>query len=160
MNMVTKMLRILSLTIVLLTLSSGCATTIRGSKDVFAIETDPQGVSAHLSNGFKCITPCAVELPRKYGFSVKLEKEGYQSVTTNVVPRSSGAGSGGVLGNILLGGLIGLAVDSSTGAGKDLYPNPLVVKMEKISSDLKSSVIQSETDTSESTKGITDNEKP
>ncbi len=37
-------------------------------------------------------------------------------------------------GNILFGGLIGVAVDSSTGATNDLVPNPIEVKLAPIKS--------------------------
>ena len=111
---------------------TGCASITRGTKDGFAIETSPTGVKATLSNGFSCITPCALLLPRKEGFVVTFEKDGYETVTANVIPKQAGAGSAGMAGNLILGGLIGVAVDSSTGAMKDLYPNPLVVTLQKL----------------------------
>ena len=46
--------------------------------------------------------------------------------TQTNVPR---AGSAGMAGNIVLGGLIGAAVDAGTGAMKDLQPNPVSVKL-------------------------------
>ena len=117
--------------IFLIILISGCASITRGTKDGFSIQTTPHGALATLSNGLSCTTPCALILPRKEGFVVTLEKEGYSTVTTNVVPKQAGAGSAGMAGNVLVGGLIGVAVDSSTGAMKDLYPNPLVITLQK-----------------------------
>lgn len=108
---------------------NGCASITRGTKDVFAIDTTPVGVSATLSNGFYCTTPCSFTLPRKEGFVVTLKKEGYETVTANISPKRAGSGSAGMAGNIILGGLIGVAVDSSTGAMNDLFPNPLVVTL-------------------------------
>tara|TARA_B100001093_G_scaffold515280_1_gene591276 strand:+ start:503 stop:910 length:408 start_codon:yes stop_codon:yes gene_type:complete len=108
---------------------AGCASITRGTTDVFAIDTTPVGVSASLSNGMFCTTPCTFTLPRKEGFVVTLKKEGYETVTANISPRRAGAGAAGMAGNVLLGGLIGVAVDSSTGAMNDLFPNPLVVAL-------------------------------
>jgi hypothetical protein len=35
-------------------------------------------------------------------------------------------------GNVLVGGLIGVAIDAGSGATKELKPNPLVVKLVQI----------------------------
>jgi len=40
-----------------------------------------------------------------------------------------GAGAAGMAGNVILGGLIGAAVDAGSGAMKDLKPNPVKVTM-------------------------------
>jgi hypothetical protein len=82
-----------------------------------------------------------MELPRKHGFSVTFTLDGYKTLTTNVVPRQAGAGSAGMAGNIILGGLIGAAVDVGTGAMKDLYPNPLAVTLVRATST-KESVVE------------------
>ena len=39
-------------------------------------------------------------------------------------------GSAGMAGNVILGGLIGAAVDANNGATQDLVPNPLRVTLE------------------------------
>ena len=64
---------------------TGCASITRGTNEIFSIQTIPAGVSARLSNGFYCTTPCSMVIPRKGNFTVTLEKEGYESVTTNVL---------------------------------------------------------------------------
>lgn len=134
-----KRLTILSLLLTVL-LTSGCASITRGTKDAFAIESSPPGASATLSNGLSCTTPCAMELPRKHAFTVTFAMEGYKPVTANVIPRQAGAGSAGMAGNVLFGGLIGAAVDAGSGAMKDLYPNPLVVTLVEESSTEESVV--------------------
>ena len=110
-------------------LLTSCASITRGTKDTFGIETTPPGVEARLSNGLFCTTPCTFTLPRKEGFVVTLTKEGYKTVTANITPKRAGGGAAGMAGNVILGGLIGVAVDSSTGAMNDLFPNPLVVTL-------------------------------
>jgi hypothetical protein len=102
-----------------------------------AIDSVPQGATATLDtvNGqITCKTPCALQLPRKHPFNVTFEKAGFETATANVIPRQAGAGSAGMAGNLLVGGLIGVAVDASSGAMKDLYPNPLVVTLTEESS--------------------------
>lgn len=43
--------------------------------------------------------------------------------------RTAGAGGAGMAGNVILGGLIGAAVDANSGATQDLVPNPLTVHL-------------------------------
>ena len=120
---------------------SGCATITRGSKDFFEIESEPTGASVALSNGLNCVTPCAMELPRKHAFTATFSLEGYQSLTAEVVPKQAAAGTAGMAGNVIFGGLIGVVADSTSGAMKDLYPNPLVAKLAAVDSGELSAVV-------------------
>lgn len=43
----------------------------------------------------------------------------------------STAGGAGMAGNVIFGGLIGIGVDASTGAMRDLAPNPIEVTLEE-----------------------------
>ena len=113
---------------------SGCATITRGSKDLFEVESEPKGATVALSNGLDCVTPCAMELPRKHAFTATFSLEGYKPLTAEVVPKQAAAGTAGMAGNILIGGLIGIVADSTSGAMKDLYPNPLVVNLAPVDS--------------------------
>lgn len=119
--------------ILALLLLSGCATVTRGSTEAFVIESDPLGATATLSSGHTCKTPCSLELKRKKEFTVKIEKDGYEAVEANISSQVAGAGAAGMAGNVLLGGVIGAAVDVGTGATKELKPNPLVVKLIPVS---------------------------
>jgi len=135
---------------VIVLLSTGCATITRGKMDAMVIESTPANVTATLhtvGGDITCSTPCALELKRKDAFTVTFTKDGYETITTNVVPVQASAGSAGMAGNILFGGLIGAAVDAGSGAMKDLTPNPLVVKMIKIGeSDVDVGTLSDSTD--------------
>lgn len=113
-----------------LSAAGGCATIIRGAEQDFAIESSPPGAEATLSTGQSCATPCTLNLPRKTDFDVTFSMEGYESGTAHV---TSGWSRGGtqtfVVGNLILGGLVGMGVDASTGAARDLWPNPLTVTL-------------------------------
>lgn len=105
-----------------------CATMTRGTTQQFTVESTPPGAQAATSNGFECVaTPCTFRMPRKDGFSVTVSKDGYVSQTVEVTSSMSGAGGAALAGNVLVGGLIGGAVDASSGALNDLKPNPLMV---------------------------------
>ena len=57
-------------------------------------------------------------------------KDGYKTVTTAVVSSIAGGGGAAMAGNVLLGGIIGGAVDASNGSMNELTPNPLHIVME------------------------------
>ena len=114
-------------------LSTACATVTRGSTEAWTVETDPSGATVRTSAGYACeATPCTWKLPRKTAFEVTISKPGYKTVQTQVVTTISTAGGAGMAGNVILGGLIGATVDLTTGAMKDLKPNPLTVKLEPV----------------------------
>lgn len=114
---------------------SGCAS-ITGSKN------QPVSVNAYLDGdeveGAKCslmndkgswyvTTPGSVMIQKSYGDMVATcKKKGLPAGSLNV----SSANTGAVWGNILAGGVIGYAVDASSGAGFN-YPTNINVEMGK-----------------------------
>lgn len=110
-------------------IDTGCATITRGSSDTLVIESDPPGADVKLSNGLAGKTPVSFKLSRKDAVVVELQKTGYEPVKVNVQPQISGAGGVGMAGNVLLGGIVGAAVDVGTGAMNDLKPNPIQVRL-------------------------------
>ncbi len=106
-------------------LMSACATVTRGSNDTWVAETDPRGATVTTSNGFTCTTPCSLRMPRRSEFVATVERAGCETLQASVTHQVSGAGGAGMAGNVLVGGLIGAAVDMGTGAMNDLVPNPL-----------------------------------
>lgn len=114
---------------------ASCATITRGTTEAFVVSTSPPGADVALSNGLSCSTPCSVEVKRKTGFTVRIEKDGYESIETAIVTQVAGAGAAGMAGNVFVGGLIGLAVDAGTGAMNELKPNPLHVNLLALEED-------------------------
>lgn len=105
-----------------------CATITRGSNQDFTVESTPPGARVSTSNGFQCeSTPCTFRMPRKNGFRVTVSREGYASQEIEVTSGVSGGGAAGMAGNVIFGGVVGAVVDGTSGAMKDLSPNPLVV---------------------------------
>ena len=110
---------------------SGCATITRGSDDVLQVNTEPAAAQVQTSNGMSCgSTPCTLKMPRRSELVVHITKKGCKDIDVNVTHKTADSGAAGVAGNVLVGGIIGLAVDASTGASQDLVPNPVSVKME------------------------------
>lgn len=109
----------------------GCATIINGTTQKIPVSSDPSGANCTVvGDSTKYTTPCEVELARKSDHILKLEKEGYDSVTVEIKHVLSGA----VAGNILLGGLIGWGVDAANGSQNRLIPETVHISLKASSS--------------------------
>jgi hypothetical protein len=110
---------------------ASCATVTRGTTTAFVVETIPSGAQVELSTGQICeATPCTfARISREAEFTVTVSKDGYETTTHDVTHRTAGAGGAGMAGNVLIGGIIGAAIDANSGATQDLVPNPLVIHM-------------------------------
>ena len=111
---------------------SACATITRGTNDTLVVNSQPAGADVKLSNGMTGVTPATFKLPRKSDIVVEVKKAGYEPAKVNIVSQMSGAGGAGMAGNVLVGGIIGAAVDAGSGAMNDLKPNPVSIRLEKL----------------------------
>lgn len=118
----------------LATMSAACATITRGSHEAFVVESEPSGAHVSTSLGLTCdATPCTFpRISREAEFSVTIDKPGYRTWTGNVSHSTAGGGAAGMAGNVLVGGIIGAAIDANSGATQELVPNPLRVTLEPI----------------------------
>lgn len=106
---------------------SGCSTVTRGlDNDVEFIST-PSGATMTTDTGLSCTTPCRLEIRRNQEFSATFNLEGFETQTVPVGTRVAAAGAAGFAGNLLAGGVVGMAVDASTGATLEHFPNPVMV---------------------------------
>jgi hypothetical protein len=78
------------------------------------------------------VTPAVFSLARKGEYTVTLSKDGYLPATVEIKNKVSGAGSAGMAGNVLIGGIIGAGIDAGTGAMLNLTPNPVTLELEPI----------------------------
>ena len=107
-----------------------CATIIRGTNQNFTVESTPPGAAVSTSNGFACdATPCTFRMPRRDHFTITLTMPGYDTLTTEINSEFSVAGGAVMAVNLLAGGMIGVGVDTTSGALNDLTPNPLQVTL-------------------------------
>src|SRR5215469_12743595 len=112
----TLQLRTIGLGLLALGLS-GCASILSGSTETVAFNSNPPGATCQLARQGTVIasvtTPGSLQLDRsKYNVDVTCHKDGYQDATGHLESGTEGM----VLGNILLGGVVGWAVDSANGA--------------------------------------------
>jgi hypothetical protein len=100
-------------------LAAGCATATSDPESTTRIESDPSGATCTLDNdrGFRkeIVTPASVVLHRDLApLSIACSAPGHASVREEFKMD----GNAMVLGNILIGGIIGIAVDAASGAAQ------------------------------------------
>ncbi len=113
-------------------LLSSCATIIKGTSEKISFNSQPQGAKVVLvrknnQESSPCVTPCVTSVSKKTQ-EVKFELEGYYN---EIYPlRSNSSMELWYLGNIILGGIPGMAVDLITGGYINL-PDNVNVEMKK-----------------------------
>lgn len=117
----------------LLTLG-GCASIVSGTSQSLFIDTPGvEGAKCHLADSKAGswvleATPGSVTVAKGNGpMNITCKKEGYKSAVATVDEHIAGA----VLGNVILGGGIGVFVDAATGAAQK-YPDKATVWMEPV----------------------------
>lgn len=129
---------------------TACATITKGTDDTIVFNSTPPGATVALKevsgriNQEGCSTPCTLELNRKYAYSVEFSKPGFEAVTKLLEPKLSTDGTVGMAGNVLLGGIVGAAVDASTGAMNDLKPNPMEATLVPVAGTAAKEVVVAE----------------
>jgi hypothetical protein len=104
---------------------SGCASALRGTTEQVTITTEPAGAAIRTSLGHSCpSSPCTFDVSRKAEFSAFAEKTGYHSNSVFVGTKPSNVGRAAMASNMMVTGLVGTAIDSSTGARAGSPPKP------------------------------------
>lgn len=123
---------IISLT--LLSALSGCATITTGTSQSVTVMTEKkvEGADCELTDSqdgkWFVKTPGTVSVRKGYGpMTITCKKEEYHDTTTSIDETFAGA----TLGNLLIGGGIGLLVDAASGSAQR-YPDQIVVWMEPV----------------------------
>ena len=97
---------------------AGCASVTSGVHQAITVNTNPPGASCVLNRqdgqlGTVAPTPGSVTVRKtKYDITIVCDKEGYQQATY----RNHSGVEGMTVGNLIVGGGIGWAIDSSTGS--------------------------------------------
>jgi hypothetical protein len=108
----------------------GCATIFEGTSQSVSISTDPAGADCMIERNGTRIgqvnpTPGSIHVDKsKNDLSVLCTHAGYQPATVAQSPKFQGT----TFGNILFGGLIGVAVDAASGANFQ-YPTEVRVSL-------------------------------
>lgn len=106
---------------------SACASIMHGTSQDVGISSSPTGATVTVDNSAKAQTPYVANLSRKDNHVIHVAADGYAPADLTLT-RST---SGWVWGNIVFGGLIGLAVDAMTGGLYNLSPEQLTTTLAK-----------------------------
>lgn len=107
-------------------MSTSCATFVNGDRVSLPVSTTPSGATVTLE-GRTYTTPVTLEVPRGEGdFNLHIEKPGYQPIDIKLTESYDGW----LWGNLLIGGLLGLAIDFATGDAYDIEPEVLHIAMQ------------------------------
>jgi hypothetical protein len=101
--------------------AAACASIVHGRTQDIGISSSPSGARVTIDSVESGRTPFVAKLSRKNRHVVKLSVDGYSPTELTLTKGVSGW----AWGNIIFGGLIGLAVDASTGALYNLNPAEL-----------------------------------
>jgi len=99
----------------------GCGTIVNGSNQDIAVASTPTGATVSVDGARSWTTPATISMQRKSAHTIEISMEGYEPYQMQVT-RST---SGWIWGNIIFGGLIGIAVDASTGGLYKLSPEAI-----------------------------------
>ena len=119
--MIKKWISLTTLFTLLALLLVGCSTIMNGTTQEIGFSSNPTGAKVCIDNQVCGKTPYVFKVSRKDNHIVRLEMEGYQPYETTLTRRVSGW----VWGNIVFGGLIGLAVDAISGGIYKLTPEQI-----------------------------------
>lgn len=104
---------------------TSCATIMHGTRQSIGISSNPSNANIWVDQNYVGTTPIIVDMTRKDNHVVTIDLEGYQPYQVTLT-RSL---SGWVFGNIVFGGIIGLAVDAISGGIYKLTPEQIQAEM-------------------------------
>lgn len=106
-------------------LLTSCATIMHGTRQNIGISSNPAHARVAIDGRYVGQTPIIVNLTRKDNHFLRIELPGYmpyEAVFTKQL-------SGWVFGNVIFGGVIGLAVDAISGGIYKLTPEQVQAEM-------------------------------
>ncbi|HEX6049392.1 MAG TPA: PEGA domain-containing protein [Gemmatimonadaceae bacterium] len=106
-------------------LVAGCATIMHGTQQDVGFGSVPTNARITVDNQRTATTPTVMKLSRKDNHIVRIELDGYLPYEATLT-RSV---SGWVWGNIVIGGLVGLAVDAISGGLYKLTPDQMTATL-------------------------------
>lgn len=115
----------LALTLLAVSLLSGCATIFQHGPDRIPVDSDPQGANVYLDDELVGKTPMVIYVPHAADGKFRIEKSGFQSVTVN----RDKVLSGWVFAD-LYGFPIGFIVDLATHNQGHYQEAPIFLKLE------------------------------
>ncbi len=126
--MLTKIAKVFLL-VAIVFYSAGCASIMSGTKQKIAVNSEPSGADIKIEPGdLTAKTPTVLTLKRKDGpYRLTISMPGYEPYEVYIKASTNGW----IWGNILIGGIIGVAIDYSTGAAVRLDTKDIMANLKK-----------------------------
>jgi hypothetical protein len=113
-------------------IATACGTIMHGTSQSIGVSSSPTGAQVSVDNMPVGNTPVIANLSRSGDHIVHVSLAGYAPADLTVTKSVSGW----VWGNIVFGGIIGLAVDAITGGLYKLTPDQLTTTLAKTATDV------------------------
>lgn len=120
-----KLVKSITALLLITTSLTSCATIMHGTRQSIGIASNPTNATVYVDQSYMGSTPIIVEMSRKDNHIVRIELAGYQPYEA-VFSRQL---SGWVFGNVVFGGIIGLAVDAISGGIYRLTPEQVEAEL-------------------------------
>ena len=127
---ITKIVKVIISLAIVASIAS-CAMIMHGTFQKVGITSNPSGAKVSIDNTDYGLTPVVAKLSRKAEHNIAINLEGYEPYEIKLTRTTSSW----IYGNIIFGGLIGVAVDVISGSIYKLTP-------EQISPELKERISQ------------------
>lgn len=106
---------------------TSCATIISGAKQKVKISSTPVEAVVIIDSIEVGKTPFTTKLKRRHEHTVRLELDGFQPYEITLKRKFNGW----IIGNAMIGGLVGVIVDLSTGSFYYLSPKEINTELQK-----------------------------
>jgi uncharacterized protein YceK len=116
-----------SVGIFFLLLLSGCATIISGSRQTVKFNSNPDNATVYIDEVEVGKTPYETKLSRKREYAVMIKLNGFLPYETKLTKKFNAW----YIGNIAIGGIIGLIIDPITGAIYNLTPKEINAQLQQ-----------------------------
>ena len=114
----------------LLSLTTACGAMMHGSRQDLEVQSSPAGATFETNPPTGTYTtPSRISLERKNSYVLTFTSPGYTPATFNV---HNSIGTGTVIADVLLTGLIGVLVDGLTGSWYGLNPESATVSLVRV----------------------------
>lgn len=113
-------------------LLEACATLVDGPNEAIPVTTNPPGATVTEETTSQ-MTPATLTLERDRDYLLTITKEGYETKTIKIEHVINGMAAG----NLLSFGLLGVAIDTATGAVWRLKPDNIIVTLQPLSPEEK-----------------------
>lgn len=111
-------------------LLTGCGALLHGPRQNIDVQSSPSGAKVETAPASGTYTtPSTISLERKNSYVLTFTAPGYSPATFNI---HNGIGTGTVIADVLLTGLVGVVVDGLTGSWYGLSPESANVTLAKV----------------------------